>query len=131
VAGPENPLWLGLLNVGSAREVKVEAGSESPVGSRFWSEERVVVEPENSVGLGLLNVGSVRLLRGKLENPVGVAVLNVGSVRVGLADTLSLVRVLNVGSVIEKEPMGPGFSDETPLDKGVISAMKDGRRRLA
>jgi hypothetical protein len=37
---------------------------------------------------------------------------------------------LNVGSVIV-EPVGSGLSRETPSDKGVISAMKDARRKLA
>jgi hypothetical protein len=64
VAGLENPLWLGLLNVGS---VRVKVGLESPmrsrlldVGSVAGSEERIVGAPEITVGLGLLNVGIVR-----------------------------------------------------------------------
>jgi hypothetical protein len=65
VAGLENPLWLGLLNVGS---VRVKVGLESPMRSRLLDvgsvagseEERIVGAPEITVGLGLLNVGIVR-----------------------------------------------------------------------
>jgi hypothetical protein len=89
------------------------------------------------VGLRLLNVGIVisvaPTILGQLVNPIEAAVSDMGSVRefVAGADTTSLGRVLKVGSVIEKEPVGLGLSGETPSEKGVISAIKDARRRLA